>query len=136
MKLFVIFFETIFLLCGVYLPLARIDEFWIFSSEFSMFSLTKDFYNNGEILLSVIIIMFGFILPLIKIIFKIFKLQFIEFLNLHKFSMVDIFLLSFIVFAGKISKYFEIQLLMGFYFLILSVLMNYMYIVLLNFFKR
>ena len=136
MKLFVIFFETIFLLCGVYLPLSRIDEFWIFSSEFSMFSLTKDFYNNGEILLSVIIIMFGFILPLIKIIFKIFKLQFIEFLNLHKFSMVDIFLLSFIVFAGKISKYFEIQLLMGFYFLILSVTMNYTYILLLNFFKR
>ena len=59
--------------------------------------------------------------------------QFIENLHLHKFSMVDIFLLSFIVFAGKTSNYFEIHLLIGFYFLLTSVLINYSYIILYKF---
>ena len=128
-----ILFETIFLFCGVYFPLARIDEFWLFSSEFSILSLTRDFYINGEILLSIIIIIFGFVFPFIKIIYKVFNIEFIENLNLHKFSMVDIFLLSFIVFAGKTSNYFEIHLLVGFYFLLISVLINYSYIILYKF---
>tara|TARA_B100000131_G_C18027811_1_gene577152 strand:- start:179 stop:604 length:426 start_codon:yes stop_codon:yes gene_type:complete len=128
-----ILFETIFLFCGVYFPLARIDEFWLFSSEFSILSLTRDLFINGEILLSIIIIIFGFIFPFIKIIYKVFNIEFIENLNLHKFSMVDIFLLSFIVFAGKTSNYFEIHLLVGFYFLLISVLINYSYIILYKF---
>ena len=130
-----ILFETIFLFCGVYFPLASIDEFWFFSSEFSILSLTRDLYINGEILLSIIIIIFGFIFPCIKIISKIINIQFIENLYLHKFYMVDIFLLSFIVFAGKTSNYFEIHLLIGFYFLLISVLINYSYIILYKFFN-
>ena len=132
-KKFLILLETIFLFCGVYFPLARIDEFWLFSSEFSILSLTRDLYINGEILLSIIIIIFGFIFPLIKIISKVFNTKFVENLNLHKFSMVDIFLLSFVVFAGKTSNYFEIHLLIGFYFLLISVLINYFYIILYKF---
>jgi len=135
LKIPLILFETIFLFCGVYFPLARIDEFWFFSSEFSILSLTRDLYINGEILLSIIIIIFGFIFPFIKIIFKVFNIEFIENFNLHKFSMVDIFLLSFIVFAGKTSNYFEIHLLIGFYFLLISVLINYSYIILYKFFN-
>ena len=71
--------------------------------------------------------------PFIKIISKVFNMQYIENLHLHKFSMVDIFLLSFIVFAGKTSNYFEIHLLIGFYFLLTSVLINYSYIILYKF---
>ena len=70
--------ETIFLFSGVYFPLARIDEFWLFSSEFSILSLTRDLYINGEMLLSIIIIIFGFIFPLIKIISKVFNTKFAE----------------------------------------------------------
>ena len=77
LKKSLILFETIFLFCGVYFPLARIDEFWFFSSEFSILSLTRDLFINGEILLSTIIIIFGFIFPFIKIISKIFNIQFI-----------------------------------------------------------
>tara|TARA_S200000501_G_scaffold156639_1_gene147841 strand:+ start:2263 stop:2679 length:417 start_codon:yes stop_codon:yes gene_type:complete len=132
-KKFLILLETIFLFSGVYFPLARIDEFWLFSSEFSILSLTRDLYINGEMLLSIIIIIFGFIFPLIKIISKVFNTKFAENLNLHKFSMVDIFLLSFVVFAGKTSNYFEIHLLIGFYFLLISVLINYLYIILYKF---
>ena len=32
-KYSLIVFETFFLFCGVYLPIARIDEFWVFCYE-------------------------------------------------------------------------------------------------------
>lgn len=124
-----IVFETFFLLCGVYLPLVRTNEFWFFSSEFSVISITRDLFLNGEILLSAIIILFGFIMPFIKIIFKIFELEFFERYNLHKFAMLDIFLIAFIVFASKTSSYFDVYLVYGFYFLLASVFMNYVYVI-------
>ena len=55
-KYTLIFFETLFLVLGVVLPIARIDEFWFFSSEFSILSVSKDLFINSEILLSFIII--------------------------------------------------------------------------------
>ena len=124
-----IVFETFFLLCGVYLPLVRTNEFWFFSSEFSIISITRDLFTNGEILLSAIIILFGFIIPFIKIILKIFELELFEKFNLHKFAMVDIFLIAFIVFASKSSSYFEVYLMYGFYFLLASVIVNYIYVI-------
>lgn len=124
-----IVFETFFLLCGVYLPLVRTNEFWFFSSEFSIISITRDLFLSGEILLSAIIILFGFIMPFIKIIFKIFELEFFERYNLHKFSMLDIFLIAFMVFASKSSSYFDVYLMYGFYFLLASVFMNYIYVI-------
>ena len=50
--------------------------------------------------------------------------------NLHKFSMVDIFLISFLVFIGKSSNFFDIELGIGFYFLIFSILLGYFQILL------
>ena len=43
--------------------------------------------------------------------------------------MVDIFLLSFLVFMGKLSTFFEIELLIGFYFLLLSICVGYIQII-------
>ena len=43
--------------------------------------------------------------------------------------MVDIFLISFLVFAGKVSSYFEIDILIGFYFLFGSMLLGYFQII-------
>ena len=117
------------LILGVSFPLAKINEFWFFSSEFSVISITRDLFLNGEILLSAIIILFGFIMPFIKIIFKVFELEFFEKYNLHKFAMLDIFLIAFMVFASKSSSYFDVYLMYGFYFLLASVFMNYIYVI-------
>jgi hypothetical protein len=43
--------------------------------------------------------------------------------------MVDIFLLSFIVFASKTSNYFEVHLLHGFYFLFSSMILSFLYVI-------
>ena len=128
-KYILIFFEFIFLMLGVYLPLANTTEFWIFKSEFSIFSLSYQFLISDELILFIVVFLFGFIFPLIKIISRIFKFEYISRFNLHKFSMVDIFLISFLVFIGKSSTFFEIQLGIGFYFLLMSIFIGYFSII-------
>ncbi len=129
-KFISISFELIFLLLGVYYPLATIEEFWIFKSEFSILSISYDFFINKELALFFVVFFFGFIFPILKIISRILKINFVERFNLHKFSMVDIFLISFLVFIGKSSNFFDIDLGIGFYFLIFSIFLGYSQILL------
>ncbi len=121
--------EIILLILGVSFPLARIDEFWIFTSEFSILSISRDLIIADEFLLGVIVFSFGLLFPLVKIVFRLTGYELINRYNLHKFSMVDIFLISFLVFSAKVSNYFDLNLLIGFYFLISSVLLGYIQIV-------
>ena len=121
--------EIILLILGVSFPLARIDEFWIFTSEFSILSISRDLIIADEFLLGVIVFSFGLLFPLVKIVFRLTGYELINRYNLHKFSMVDIFLISFLVFSAKVSNYFDLSLLIGFYFLISSVLLGYIQIV-------
>ncbi len=129
-KFLSISFELIFLLLGVYYPLAKMKEFWIFKSEFSILSISYDFFVNEELALFFVVFFFGFVFPVLKIISRILKINFVERFNLHKFSMVDIFLISFLVFIGKSSNFFDIQLGIGFYFLIFSIFLGYFQILL------
>ena len=121
--------EIILLILGVSFPLARIDEFWIFTSEFSILSISRDLIIADEFLLGLIVFSFGLLFPLVKIVFRLTGYELINRYNLHKFSMVDIFLISFLVFSAKVSNYFDLSLLIGFYFLISSVLLGYIQIV-------
>ena len=130
------FIEFFLLILGVTLPIAKIDEFWFFTSEFSVFSIAKNLMLNNEFLLGIIVISFGLIFPVIKIIFRHTNIQVIKKYNLHKFSMVDIFLISFLVFASKVSSYFEMEILLGFYFLSASVLFGYLQIVLIKIYQK
>ena len=123
------FLEIILLILGVSFPLARIDEFWIFTSEFSILSISRDLIIADEFLLGLMVFSFGLLFPLVKIVFRLTGYELINRYNLHKFSMVDIFLISFLVFSAKVSNYFDLSLLIGFYFLISSVLLGYIQIV-------
>ena len=116
--------EVLFLLLGVSLPLAKIDEFWFFSSEFSVISLTKTLLQNREYILGTMIIAFGFICPLLKITQRVIPTTIVNRLPLHKFAMVDMFLLSFLIFGGKMSYFYEVNLQIGFYFLSLSLIIS------------
>ncbi len=121
--------EIVLLILGVSFPLARIDEFWIFTSEFSILSISRDLIIADEFLLGLMVFSFGLLFPLVKIVFRLTGYELINRYNLHKFSMVDIFLISFLVFSAKVSNYFDLSLLIGFYFLISSVLLGYIQIV-------
>jgi len=117
--------EALFLALAVCLPLATIDEFWIFSDEFSLLSLTHTLLVSNEIFLGTIVLTFGCLLPAFKIGCKIFKITSFERLNLHRFSMIDIFLFSFLVWMSKVTVHFSIELEAGFYFLLLTVFLGY-----------
>ena len=84
------FLEIILLILGVSF-LARIDEFWIFTSEFSILSISRDLIIADEFLLGVMVFSFGLLFPLVKIVFRLTGYELINRYNLHKFSMVDIF---------------------------------------------
>ena len=119
-------FEFIFLLLGVSLPLATIDEFWFFTSEFSVLSLTYSLFSNREYTLATIIVTFGFIIPIIKIFQKILAHRFLTTFPLHKLSMLDVFLLSFLVFGGKLSYFYQVNLQIGFYLMLSSIFLSYL----------
>ncbi len=122
-------FELMFLFAGVYFPLATIDEFWVFTNEFSLLSLLFTLLLNDEILLGLIVGIFGLIFPIIKIIIRVFPIHFFYLIKIHKFGMVDIFLLSFLVYAGKTSAFFEIHLMIGFYFLLFALMLGYLQLI-------
>ena len=125
-------FEFVFLLLGVSLPLATIDEFWFFSSEFSVVSLAYTLFNSMEYALAIIIITFGLILPILKIFQRSFALRFFHTLPLHKFALLDIFLLSFLIFGGKMSYFYEVNLQVGFYFMLSSIFLSFLHVLLVH----
>ena len=111
------FLELGCLVAGATLPLASITEFWIFENEFSIFSLFSTLISSGEILLAVIVFGFGFLFPLAKITTSFFEGLGSIPANIQRFSMVDVFLLSFLVYGSKISETYDVALGAGFYFL-------------------
>ena len=123
--------EAFFLGMGVFLPFAYIQEFWLFKSEFSVFTLTVTLIESKNFLLGLSIMIFGLIIPVIRLISNNFPVGFLKKINLHRIAMLDIFLVSFLVFSSQSSYFFEVTLLSGFYFLVIAALTSY-----LNFWLR
>jgi uncharacterized paraquat-inducible protein A len=60
--------EAGLLILGATLPIARITEFWLFETQFSILGIGTTLLSSGEILLAFVVLGFGFIFPMIKII--------------------------------------------------------------------
>ena len=80
------FLETLTLFLGISLPLVQIDELWFFSSEFSLLSISVALFKAGELLLSFLLIFFGFFIPIIKILARSLGWLSIEPYNLQKLN--------------------------------------------------
>ena len=122
--------ELVFFLLGITLPLMIVTEFWFFKNEISLIHIIIGLLTNGEYLLGMMITVFGVIIPLIKITSRILNFRHLNKLPLYKFSMLDIFLISFIIFASKFSQIFNAKIDIGFYFLLASVLIGFLQVVL------
>ena len=132
--------EAGLLILGATLPIARITEFWLFETQFSILGIGTTLLSSGEILLAFVVLGFGFIFPMIKIILGIRvdaqKHPSQQYGQKHtrrtgraraffqKFSMVDVFLLSFLVYGSKISETYEVTLGIGAYFLMTSIALS------------
>ena len=91
--------------------------------------MLQSLFLNGEVILFSAVITFGVLLPFFKIVERILSLKVTARINLHKFAMLDIFLLAFLIFAGKLVSSFNATIEFGFYFLFASVLLGYIQII-------
>ncbi len=126
LKKCLVILELVFFLLGVSLPLIVVQEFWFFRNEISLINIVIGLLMNGEYLLGIVITVFGVIVPLIKITGRLLSVRSLNKLPLHKFSMLDIFLISFIIFASKFSLIFNAKIEIGFYFLLGSILIGFL----------
>ena len=130
LKKYLSILELVFFLLGISLPLLIVQEFWFFRNEISLINIVIGLLINGEYLLSLMVSVFGVIIPLIKITGRLINIQYLDKLPLYKFSMLDIFLISFIIFASKFSLIFNAKIDVGFYFLLASTLIGFLQVVL------
>lgn len=117
--------ELVFFGFGVSLPLLTLSEFWFLKNEISLINIIVGLYLNEEFALFFIVSVFGLVFPLIKIIGRIINVKVLDRFQLHKFAMLDIFLVSFVLFASKFSTFFSAKIDVGFYFLMVSVLLGF-----------
>ena len=120
--------ELIFFSFGISLPLLSVSEFWFFKNEVSLINIVYGLFENAEYLLALIVAIFGVLIPLIKVFSRLMGLKFLEKFQLHKFAMLDIFLISFIVFSSKFASLFDAKIGVGFYFLLASILIGFVQI--------
>jgi paraquat-inducible protein A len=120
--------ELIFFGFGISLPLLSVSEFWFFKNEISLIDIVYGLFENAEYFLAVIVSIFGVVIPLIKISSRLIGLKFVDKFQLHKFAMLDIFLISFIVFSSKFASLFDAKIAIGFYFLSASIVIGFIQI--------
>ena len=116
--------EAMCLVLGIFSPFAKIQEFWFFGEEFSVYRLIITLFDQRNFLLSGTILLFGILIPLARLFGNCFPDSHIGRLNLHKLAMLDIFLISFLLFSSQLSYFFEVSLLEGFYFLFLAMIIS------------
>ena len=119
--------EAVALGMGLFLPFAIIKEFWLFKSEFSVFSLVVTLIESKNFLLGFSILIFGVLIPIFRLFTNNFPISLLRRVNLHRLAMLDIFLASFLVFSSQSSYFFEVTLLKGFYFLLIAALISYLH---------
>ena len=86
---------------------------------------SKRFKLSNEILLAIIVFSFGFVFPLAKLITSFFEGLGSIPTTIQRFSMVDVFLLSFLVYGSKISGSYDVVLGAGFYFLCVALTLSF-----------
>tara|TARA_B100001059_G_C17741343_1_gene531801 strand:+ start:631 stop:1080 length:450 start_codon:yes stop_codon:yes gene_type:complete len=128
----ILFFLVILEFClfcfGAISPLFMLKEsvgWWAFNeNNTSLLGVVRTFYLERELLLFLIVLVFGVLSPIAKFFAKLLKIKFA--VNLfHKFSHIDIFLLVILIYVSKSSFFLEVSLGLGFYLLLASVLLGY-----------
>ena len=122
--LLILFIEGIILYCGVTLPLVKVSQFWIFEEEQSIVRILLIFYQHDEFLLLIIVSIMGLALPFLKLIFRGLELEGNIFKFIGRFSSIDIFLISILIFIGKSVSTIDVSLSFGFYFLCAGTIMG------------
>ena len=93
---------------GISLPLMRFEKLWFFSETPSLLTIVGDLWQQGESLLTVVIVAFSLLFPVVKMAAAFLAVFRNEPLRgwvaaLGKWSMVDVLLVAIVIFAAKTS---------------------------------
>ena len=119
----------IFFCISIYLPIIKIKTFFIISKDISILQSVFILFDSGLYFLSILILIFSTIFPLLKYIYLfnfIFEINYFrksKVINIiSNWSMTDVFVISLIISIYKVSLLSDIEVYNMFYLFILSIL--------------
>jgi len=124
LRLFLLISESFILILGMTLPLLGVNQFWIFKENQSLLDILLIFYKTNEFFLLILVSTMGFALPILKVCLRFANYDEVLIRYISRFSCIDIFLIAILVFVSKSSTFIKVELLEGFYFLCVGVLLG------------
>ena len=121
---FILFAEFSFIFLGLTLPLVKVEQLWLFKKENSVIEILNIFFSNEEYFLFIIISLTAVIFPILKIFCRFFKFDTNLTKLLYRFANLDIFLIATLVYVTKSSAFIKVDLLEGFYFLCVGIILG------------
>ena len=132
----IIMAAAVCLVLGVTLPIVKLDQLYIFSDEHSLVSIVQALYQDNEIFLSAIIVIFSIFIPTLKLVYLLAAatisenddagreqiLKRMEWLG--KWSMLDVLVLALIIFYAKSSGIADATSMPGLYLFTASVVLT------------
>ena len=119
----------IFFSISIYLPIIKIKTVFIISKDISILQSVFILFDAGLYFLSILILIFSTIFPLLKYIYLfnfIFEINYFrksKLMNIiSNWSMTDVFVISLIISIYKVSLLSDIEVYNMFYLFILSIL--------------
>ena len=106
---------TVCLVLGVTMPIIKLDQLYIFTDQHSLVSIVSALYQDDELFLSGIIVIFSVFIPVLKLVYLLAAatipeddelgratiLKRMEWLG--KWSMLDVLILALMIFYAKSS---------------------------------
>ena len=122
-----VFFELLLFSFGLYLPLTEVTQFWFFSENTQIIFILEYLFNNGEVFLAYLILLFGVFGTYLKILLKYINVD--DFNDvLQKFSFFDIFVVSLLIFSSKLSVFLDVEAKIGTYLLVSALMISFIQI--------
>jgi len=118
---------TVCLVLGVTMPIVKLDQFYVLSDQHSLISIVQALYQDDEIFLSAIIVIFSILIPVLKLVYllaaatipeddEIGRQQILNRMEwLGKWSMLDVLVLALMIFYIKSSGTADAATLPGIY---------------------
>ena len=114
-------------LYGVFAPLMRLEKFWFFNNEYSLYSSLQTLYEHEEIFLLVVLFLFSVLTPLVKmfclallantsLMFRQRRERLLYLLETWgKWSMLDVFVVALLFVAVKLGALVNVTIHSGLY---------------------
>ncbi len=124
------------LLLGLERPILELEKFWIFENRVSMWSGMISLFDEGELLLGTVVLVFAVVFPICKNLLVLAILYGVRLTRRHadnilhwlallgKWSMLDVFIVAILVTSVKLGALAQAHTGPGLYFFLVSVLLT------------